>query len=47
MAKPLRGQTSAWRLRVGDYRAIYEIDDVDRTVIVTQIGNRKDVYRGL
>ena len=34
-----------WRIRVGDYRAIYHIDDTDRQVTVTRIGHRRDVYR--
>jgi len=33
-----------WRIRTGDYRVIYEINDRDRTVTVLDIGNRKDVY---
>jgi mRNA interferase RelE/StbE len=35
----------AWRVRIGDYRVIYEIHDEKITVIVVKIGNRKDVYR--
>jgi len=34
-----------WRIRVGDYRVIYEIDDSQRQVTVVAIGNRRDVYR--
>ena len=34
-----------WRLRVGDYRIIYEIDDEERVVTVLQVGHRRDVYR--
>jgi mRNA interferase RelE/StbE len=33
-----------WRLRIGDYRAIYEIDKEESQVIVLFIGHRKDVY---
>ncbi|MCD6226465.1 MAG: type II toxin-antitoxin system RelE/ParE family toxin [Candidatus Aenigmarchaeota archaeon] len=33
-----------WRLRVGDYRIIYEIDRKDRKIIVLFIGHRKNVY---
>lgn len=35
-----------WRIRIGNYRVIYEIDDEQRVVIVLHIGHRKDVYRG-
>lgn len=34
-----------WRIRVGDYRVIYEIDDAHRTVTVLHVGHRRDVYR--
>lgn len=33
-----------WRIRSGDYRVIYEIDDVRRKVTVLHIGHRRDVY---
>jgi mRNA interferase RelE/StbE len=33
-----------WRIRSGDYRAIYEIDDVQKTATVLHIGHRRDVY---
>lgn len=35
----------AWRIRIGDYRVIYEIDDVARTVVVVQAGHGREVYR--
>ena len=34
-----------WRIRVRDYRVIYEVDDSARTVTVLHIGHRRDVYR--
>lgn len=34
-----------WRIRVGDYRVIYEIDDKQQTVTVLHVGHRRDVYR--
>ncbi len=34
-----------WRLRVGDFRVVYEIDDKQRNVTVFHIGHRRDVYR--
>jgi len=36
-----------WRLRVGNYRIIYHIDDEQRTVTIYRIRHRRDVYRGL
>ena len=35
-----------WRIRVGDYRILYTIDDAARRVIVYRIGLRSRVYRG-
>ena len=41
--KKLTGR-EGWRIRAGDYRAIYEIDDAQKRVTVLHIGNRRDVY---
>lgn len=40
----LRGR-DGWRIRVGDYRIVYDVDDEKRLVIVLQIGHRRDIYR--
>lgn len=42
--KKLSGR-SAWRIRIGAYRVIYEIHDNRLVVLVVTIGNRGDVYR--
>lgn len=42
--KKLQGQES-FRLRVGDYRVLYTVDDYARQVIVYAVGHRRDVYR--
>ena len=34
-----------YRIRHGDYRVVYEIEDAALTVIVVRVGNRRDVYR--
>jgi mRNA interferase RelE/StbE len=39
--------TELWRIRQGDYRAIYHIDDEEKIVTVVRIGHRRDVYRGI
>jgi len=41
--KPLKG-SKYWSLRIGDYRAIYEIPRQRKQVIVLFIGHRRDVY---
>jgi mRNA interferase RelE/StbE len=33
-----------WRIRVGRYRVIYEVDDSEQTITVLQVGHRRDVY---
>lgn len=43
-SKPLQGRPG-YRVRVGDYRIVYEVDDDRQTVIVLQIGHRRDGYR--
>ena len=43
-AKALRGRP-AWRVRVGDYRIIYEIIDDQLLVDVVTLGHRREVYR--
>ena len=35
---------SGWRIRIGNYRVIYEVDDPSRTVTVLDVGNRRDIY---
>jgi mRNA interferase RelE/StbE len=35
----------AWKIRVGDYRVIYEIDDQQRQVTVRLIRHRREAYR--
>jgi mRNA interferase RelE/StbE len=39
------GSTSDWRLRVGSYRVIYEIDDAARAVRIMYVRHRRDAYR--
>ncbi len=34
-----------WRIRTGDYRIVYLIEDTIRVVTITKIDHRKDVYR--
>jgi mRNA interferase RelE/StbE len=41
----LAGSRRDWRIRVGNYRILYEINDQDRTVKVYRIKHRKEVYR--
>jgi mRNA interferase RelE/StbE len=42
--KKLAGR-DAWRIRAGDYRVIYEIEDADLMILVVDIGHRREIYR--
>lgn len=42
--KKLQGGNREWRIRVGDYRVVYTIDDATLLVEVTRIRHRSDVY---
>ena len=47
-AIPLKGGGKGlWRIRVGDWRIIYQIRDEELIVLVVTIANRREVYRGL
>ena len=36
-----------WRVRPGDYRVVYSIDDRQRLVTIVRIGHRREIYRSL
>jgi mRNA interferase RelE/StbE len=42
--RKLKGGSGLWRLRVGDYRVIFEIDDARRLVDVSHIRHRREAY---
>jgi len=44
-AKKLSGEVSGYRLRVGDYRILYEITDSARLISVRQVRHRREAYR--
>jgi mRNA interferase RelE/StbE len=41
----LAGAEDGYRIRQGDYRAVYTIDDSARVVLVVKVGHRREVYR--
>ena len=43
-AKMLTGSHGLWRIRIGDYRIVYTVDDQQRLVRVAAAGHRRDVY---
>jgi len=44
-SRKITGSKNDWRIRVGDYRIIYEIDARAKNIKVMRIRHRKDVYR--
>jgi mRNA interferase RelE/StbE len=43
-AKKLVGGEGEWRVRTGDYRVVYEINDDVLLVLVVAVGHRRDIY---
>jgi mRNA interferase RelE/StbE len=43
----LHGHKNLWRMRVGDYRVVYSIDDFSKTIDVSVIRHRREVYQDL
>lgn len=43
-AKKLVGESDHWRIRVGDYRVVYVIDDGELIVLVVRVAHRSRVY---
>jgi mRNA interferase RelE/StbE len=44
-AAKLVGYRNRWRVRAGDYRILYEIDDNVLTILVIRVAHRREVYR--
>lgn len=43
--KQLKGGSDEMRIRVGDYRVIYDVNDGEVVILVLAIGHRREVYR--
>jgi mRNA interferase RelE/StbE len=44
-ATRLVGGAGEWRVRTGDYRIVYEIEDDHLLILVLQLGHRREVYQ--
>jgi mRNA interferase RelE/StbE len=44
-AVKLRGADHVWRVRVGNYRILYQVDDDRLVILVIRIAHRREVYR--
>jgi mRNA interferase RelE/StbE len=43
--RKITGSKNDWRIRIGDYRIIYEIDEKEKAVKVMRIRHRREVYK--
>jgi len=39
--------TGLWRIRQGDYRIVYAIDDSEQLVTIVRVGHRREIYKAL
>lgn len=44
-AKQLVGGSGVYRIRTGDYRIIYEVNDGALVILVLRVGHRREIYR--
>ena len=44
-SRKIVGTASDWRIRVGDYRVLYEIDDAAKVIRIMRVRHRRDAYR--
>ncbi|MFV1978445.1 MAG: type II toxin-antitoxin system RelE/ParE family toxin [Myxococcota bacterium] len=43
--KKLHDKGSVYRIRIGEHRVLYQIQDAQLLVLVVRVGNRRDIYR--
>ena len=43
--RKLQGSTNLWRVRIGDYRVVYSVDDRHRVIDITAVRHRREAYR--
>lgn len=43
--RKITGSKNDWRIRIGDYRIVYEIDEKAKTVRIMRVRHRREVYR--
>jgi mRNA interferase RelE/StbE len=43
--KKLKDEDKTWRVRVGKYRILFQIDDAAKAVVIVAVGHRKEIYR--
>ncbi len=43
--RKLQGSESSYRIRIGDYRVIYQVDLENKIIVIYHVRHRKDIYR--
>ena len=43
--RKLQGSESSYRIRIGDYRVIYQVDIENKIIVIYHVRHRKDIYR--
>lgn len=46
-AKKIKGDANLYRIRQGDYRLVYEVQEKKLIIIVVKVGHRRDIYKRL
>jgi mRNA interferase RelE/StbE len=46
-SKKLQGEEDLYRIRVGDFRVLYRVEEERLVLLVVNVGNRRDIYRSL
>ena len=41
----MRNEANTYRVRIADYRVVYEVRDAEHIVLIVQVGHRREVYR--
>lgn len=44
-SRKLQGQNNLWRIRIGDYRVVYSVDDKARKIDIIAVRHRSEAYR--
>jgi mRNA interferase RelE/StbE len=44
--KKLKGYKDLWRIRIGDWRVLYIVDDAAKLVSITRVAHRREAYEG-
>jgi len=44
-SKKIKGYKDSWRIRIGDWRVVYIVDDAAKLVSITRVAHRSEVYQ--